>query len=418
MGFWSALLGREKASPVAPLMVQSTTRPHPMPHDFKAYAREAYERNIIAYRCIALIAEAAASVPLQLYRGDRVVDDHPIVDALDRPNPMQDRASFVTSVCSFDLLAGNSYVEKDIAGRTIQLYARRPDRMSVVPGVGMPSAYEFKVGQKSHRFPVDPITGESDILHLKHFHPSDDWYGLSPLAAAAYSVDQHNAASLWNMGILQNSGKPSGAMRYAPKEGDGEMPDEMFHRLRAQLDEQSGASGKPGRPMLLEGGLDWVQMSLTSKDLDWLDGIDKAASYIAQAFNVPEQLVGVPGQQTYNNYREARLALYEDAVLPLLNRLCLALTEWLVQPYAGPEWRLEYDQDQIPALALRREQQWDRINASDDLTINEKRLAKGYEAVEGGDVVLVPAGMLPLSFAADPPEFPTDEKSGRTAYGE
>lgn len=418
-GFWRALLGREKASQTASVYVQQTSRPHPTPHDFRNFAREAYQLNIIAYRCIALIAESAASVPWTLYRGDDEVEQNELMQRLARPNAMQSGVDWLTEVYSYDLLAGNSYIEQVRAGRSFELYAPRPDRMTIVPGpMGWPSQYVYKVGQKETRFDVDPLTGRSHILHLKHFNPLDDWYGQSPLAAAAYAVDQHNAGSLWNLGLLQNSGRPSGALQYSPREGSESMPDDQFHRLKAEIDEGKGAKGNPGRPMLLDGGLKWVQMALTQADMDWLQGLDKAASYIAQAFNVPEQLVGVPGQQTYSNYREARLALYEDAVLPLVNRYAHALTEWLVRPLLGDQYRLGYDDDNIPALAVRKESQWDRVGKANFLTMNEKRAALGYKPVDGGDVILVGAGQLPLTFAADPPDLTMDvEKAAQLAYG-
>lgn len=426
-GFWGALFDRTKASQAASVYVEQTSRAVPTPRNYATFGKEGYQLNVIAYRCISLIAESASGIPLTLYRGDAEASDHPMLELMDKPSPAQDGVSFRTAVHSYDLLAGNYYIERMRAGSTVELYAHRPDRMTIVPGsAGIPRQFVYKVGQRSTEWDVDPVTGKSDILHGKHFHPLNDWYGQSPLEAAAYSIDQHNAASLWNMGVLQNSGKPSGALKYAPREGDETMPEEMYQRLKAELDDHRGAKGRPGRQLLLEGGLDWVQMAMSAMDLDWLNGIDKAASYIAQVFNVPEQLVGVPGQQTYNNYREARLALYEDAVLPAVDRFCRAFTEWHVRPELGPQWRLTFNEDDVPALAPRKEQQWDRIQAADDLSINEKRKAKGYEPVEGGDVILVPAGQLPLSFAAMPPTFPEPpeggepediEKAHRLAYG-
>jgi HK97 family phage portal protein len=379
-------------------------QPVATPHRYDTFAAEAYERNIVAYRCIALIAESAASVPWLLYDGDREVESHWLLDILRRPNPSQDWVGFAEALYSYDLLAGNQYTEANFVGRTGELYTLRPDRMKVLPGAdGLPSGYRYEAGGRKVEWRADEWMGRSPILHVKRFSPLNDWYGQSPLAAAGYSVDQHNAASRWNLALLQNGMRPSGALQYEPKEGPGELPDDQFRRLKAELDSQG--PGKAGRPMLLDGGLKWVQTMLSQRDSDWLGAIDKTASQIAQAYNVPEQLVGVPGQQTYNNYREARLALYEDAVLPLVNSYVRAFTEWLAVPLLGSRWRFSYNDDDIPALAPRKEQQFDRLNGASFLTTNEKRAALGYEPVPGGDELMVPAGNLPLSFAAEPPEF-------------
>jgi HK97 family phage portal protein len=344
---------------------------------------------------------------------------------------MQDGVSWRQVLYSYDLLAGNAYLEKAQAGSTIELYTHRPDRMRIVPGAtGWPEAYEYRIKGRTYRWEVDPISGASMILHMKHFNPLDDWYGQPPLEAAAYDVDQHNASRKWNLSLLQNGARPSGALVYRPDDGENVLPEEEFNRLKSQLEDQGAR--KAGKPLLLDGGLDWVQMMLSQTDMDWLGGLDKAASYIAQAFNVPEQLVGVPGQQTYNNYKEARQALYEDAVLPLAQRYAAALTEWLVQPELGERYYLSINEDEIPALAGRKEQQFERLNTTKFLTINEKREAIGYPPVEGGDVLFVGASELPLSFAAEPPSIgvsedePADEpedtelsveQAARAAYG-
>lgn len=381
-------------------------QPVATPHDYANFSHEAYERNIVAYRCIALVAEAAASVPWILYNGDREIDNHWLLDILRRPNPMQDWISFAEAMYSYDLLAGNQYTEANFVGRSGELYTLRPDRMKVIPGAdGMVQAYRYQAGGKTVTWRTDEWMGRSPIMHTKRFSPLSDYYGQSPLAAAGYAVDQHNAASRWNLALLQNGMRPSGALQYEPKEGPAELGDDQFRKLREELDSQ-GAS-KAGRPLLLDGGLKWVQTMLSQQDSDWLGAIDKTASQIAQAYNVPEQLVGVPGQQTYNNYREARLALYEDAVLPLVNSYVRAFTEWLAVPLLGSSWRFAYNDDDIPALAPRKEQQWDRLQTADFLTLNEKREALGYEPVEGGDTLFVSSSMLPLSFAAEPPSFPS-----------
>jgi HK97 family phage portal protein len=429
MGFLRALLGLEqppvvKESRAGPVWaMHDVGRPVHTPRNYENFSREAYAANVVAYRCISLVAECAAMIPWVLYRGDREAEGHPFLETLARPNPWQDGAAFREALYSFDLIAGNTYTERMQQGRTLELYAHRPDRIRVVPGAnGFPIRYDYMAKGRKTSWDVNPVTGETDLLHVRRFSPLSDYYGQSPLEAIAYSIDQHNAASKWNLAVLQNGAKPSGALKYTPKDGmPAELSDDQYNRLRAELDHMGAESGRSGRPMLLEGGLDWIQMMLTQSDLDWLGGLDKAASYIAQAFNVPEQLVGVPGQQTYNNYKEARQALYEDAVLPMAYRYAFALTEWLVQPLLGSEYRLTINEDDVPALAYRKEQQFNRLESTSFLTINEKREALGYPSMDGGDVLFVSSTDLPLSFAAEPPgigEQAAPDEAAEAAFGE
>jgi len=371
--------------------------------NYQNFAKEAYQLNVIAYRCIALISQSAASVPWLVYVDDKEMTDHPLLKLLRRPNPLQSGKELFTSLYAHDLLIGDSYLERVLVGGgdPKEMYVLRPDRMKILPGkFAIPAAFEYQLGSGKHQFPVDPITGTSDIMHVRRFNPLDDWYGQSPLEAAGMSVDSHNEATRWNYAVLKNGARPSGALEY----GTGEMDEENFDRLKGEI-ETSYSGSQRGRPMLLQGGLKWVQMMLSQMEMDWATGKETSAREIAIAYSVPEQLVGVPGQQTFNNYREARLAMYEDAVLPLLDRFSESLTNWFNQmpQYVGV--RVGYDEDQIPALALRREQQWDRVNGAQFLTLDEKREALGYSAYEPDEsnpasIVFVSGAAIPLSMAA------------------
>ena len=369
---------------------------------FDSFADEGYAKNVIAFSAINTVAEAAASLPWQLFRNagaKRVaVAEHPLLSLLARPNPWSGGPSLLAAVYGYRQIAGNAYIEAVSGdgdgggGPPVELYTLRPDRMSVIAGsAGSPAAYRFTVGGRSRDFPVDPIDGRSAILHFKTFHPLDDWYGLSPLEAAAYAVDQHNQAGAWNQALLQNGARPSGALMVR-SDGDGAgtasgaLDDDQFERLRSQIDQLYSGPRNAGRPLLLEGGLTWQEMSLSPKDMDFIDAKHTSARDIALAFGVPPQLLGIPGDNTYANMREARLALWEQTVLPLAAQLAAEFNNWLT-PRFGDGLELAHDLDAVPALGLRRERQWEKLVRADFLTLNEKRQAAGYGALEGGDAL-------------------------------
>lgn len=372
-----------KASAAGPVIAFTHAgRPKWTPRRYDALADEGYKKNVVAWRCITEVARAAAAIPYILYdEQGRELEQHPLLTLLRRPNPMQGGAPFLESIFSFYQIAGNVYVEAVVppdehAPR--ELFVLRPDRMRVIPGAsGLPQGYEYHVGGEQVRWPCDPLSGASRILHWKTFHPLDDWYGLAPLEAAMAAIDQHNSASAWNQALLQQAARPSGALIYAPKDGPTQLSDTQFRRLKEELEEQYASSRNAGRPLLLEGGLEWKEMGLSPKDMDWLNGRDKAARDIALAFGVPEQLIGISESQTYANMAEARLALYEETVLPLAQQLKQEWMRWLV-PLFGEGLRLDIDADEIPALAARRDMVWDKLNRADFLTRAEKREAIGY----------------------------------------
>ncbi len=358
------------------------------PRDYAALTREGFMQNAIVHRAVKLVAENAASCTFLLYEGAAERDSHPLLDLVTRPNPRQDGAALFEALYGYLLLAGNAYVEAvTIEGPggvgVRELYALRPDRMRVVPGAdGWAQAYDYTAAGRTVRFdqstpPVPPI------LHLTCFNPLDDHYGLSALEAAAVAVDTHNAAAKWNKALLDNAARPSGALVYAGPEGSV-LSDSQFERLKQELEQTYQGAVNAGRPLLLEGGLDWKAMSLSPKDMDFMEAKHAAAREIALAFGVPPMLLGIPGDNTYSNYQEANRVFWRSTVLPLVNRIAASLTQWLA-PAFGDEVRLAVDTDRIEALASDRTALWERVTSAPFLTVNEQRAAVGYGAIAGGD---------------------------------
>lgn len=375
--------------------VSSPGKPVWMQRDYNKFAEEAYVKNVIAYRCISLIARSAANVSWNLFdetENNKVeIKKHPILDLLYEPNPCLSGADFFESIFSHKFISGNAYIlaVRPDGGAPNELYILRPDRVSVIAGKGcIPVGYEYTVDKKVQYFPVNPITGQSNILHLKNFNPLNDYYGLSPIEAAAYSIDQHNQASTWNQSLLQNGAKPSGALtvKVADDGSGGVLTDEQFKRIKQQVDEQYTGAMNAGRPLLLEGGMEWKEMSLSPKDMDFINSKHSSARDIALAFGVPPQLLGIPGDNTYSNLVEARLALWEQTILPLLDNVSSALNNWLT-PHFGEHLTIAYNTDKISALAPRRDMIWARIDNVDFMTINEKRQEIGLDPIEGGEVL-------------------------------
>lgn len=341
--------------------------------DYPALAREGFMRNAVAHRCVRMVAEAAASVPWLLYEGATELEVHPLLAPLERPNRRMAGSAFMEAVYGHLLLAGNAYLELVRASEERELHVLRPDRTRVeTDEAGWPVALGVGEGRAKRLIPL----GSEGALQLQLFHPLDDHYGFAPLEAALTALDTHNAAGQWNKALLDNSARPSGALVYAPKEG-GNLTDEQFDRLRAELEEGYSGAKRAGRPLLLEGGLDWKAMGYSPRDMDFIEAKNAASRDIALAFGVPPMLLGIPGDNTYANYQEAHRAFYRLTVLPLVAKTARELSAWL-SPTFGGGLRLWFDADGIEGLAAEREALWSRLAAATFLSDDEKRQAVGY----------------------------------------
>jgi HK97 family phage portal protein len=411
MKFWSKIknIFSKKESAVANIIVNPgsggtiwTTE------DYENFAKETYVKNIIAYRSISMVANSCSSVPWKLFRRlsngeNEEVTDHPILKITKRPNPDDGIAFLVIQIFAYLLIAGNVYIEKispltgDNKDIPLELYVLRPDRMviNVNEHSGRKTGYTYTIGGRSYRFEVDKISGRSNILHLKTFHPLDDWYGLATTRPAAREIDTSNEATTWNKKLLENEGRPGMVFTVV-----GNLSKQQYDRLEKRLKEEYSGASNAHKNLILEGekGTGVAPFGFSPADLDFIEGNKELSRKIANAYGVPPQLIGIPEANTYSNYQEARLAFWEDTIIPWLNYLKDELNNWFFSGETDTDLFLNYDLNNVPALAPKREMMWKRAQESDFLKIDEKRELTGFPVLENGvgDVVLIPANMLPI----------------------
>lgn len=392
---------------------------HSKKYTYEELAEEGYMKNSIVYRCVNEISKGASSVPYMLKAGDVILEEHPLLKLLDRPNPLQSHSEFFNSIFGFLLLSGNAYVLKVGAeiGAPKELHLLRPDRVKIKgKGKAIPESYEYVLGGRVQQvYPVDETTGLSDLKQIKLFNPLDDYYGLSPMSAAAIEVDQHNMSGKHNINLLSNGARPSGAVIFKPQDDAGisvNLSEAQRQQLLTDLNNRFSGTNNAGRPLLLEGDFDWREMGLSPRDMDFMNMKHMAATDIALCFGVPSQLVGVPDAQTYANVAEARLALYEETIIPHLRKIESDLNEWLV-PMFGEGLNFCFDIDKIPALAERTRKIYENITSAvreGIMTRNEAREAIGLTPMDGADDLYISATLFPLGTEETPqPENPTKD---------
>jgi len=393
---------------------------HSKEYKYADLANEGYKKNAIVYRCVNEISKGASSVDYLLKSGDDVIEQHPLINLMDRPNPLQSKSEFMNAMFGFLMLSGNAYVLKvgSELGKPRELHLLRPDRIVIKGGnKAIPQRYDYIInGKVQQSFQVDPNTGFSELKHIKLWNPLDDYYGCSPLAAAAVEVDQHNLASQHNINLLNNGARPSGAVIFKPKDDGGfaiNLSESQRQQLLTDLNNRFTGAGNAGRPMLLEGDFDWKEMGLSPKDMDFINLKHMSATDIALCFGVPSQLVGVPDAQTYANVAEARLALYEETIIPHLKLVESDLNEWLV-PMFDERLYLEFSTENIPALAERKRKTYENITSAVTagiMTRNEAREQIGLSPVDGGDEIYINASLFPLGSESPPePDKPDNEE--------
>jgi len=337
--------------------------------DPAALVNDGYRGNPVVYRCVRLIAEAAASIAF-------TSDQDRVQALLDAPSPEQAGRALLEQLFTDLQITGNAWLEavsldhetapRALFGLPVGTVRLRQDRQGFVSGYSVRQA-------RGERTIERDTEGWLPVLHLKLYQPADHNHGLSPLAAARKSLDIHNQAAGWAKALLDNAARPSGALMYG-KDG-ARLSDDQFDRLKDQLTADHTGAVNAGRPLLLEGGLDWRPMSLSPVEMDFAETRNTAAREISLAFGVPPMLLGIPGDNTYATYKEAHQAFWRLTVLPLVQKTANALTVWLGGRFDGV--RIRPDLDNVPAFAADRDALWARIGAADFLSNDEKRAILG-----------------------------------------
>lgn len=385
-------------------------------HDAYVYAKETYKENVFAFGCIDKVAKAVSSVAWGLYTkkadgGIELANQHPSSNILSRPNPDESFSFLMYRATAYLMIAGNTYFHRSrpMSGPN-RRYAKeldlfRPDRMKVIidQDKNTLKGFQWKIGTHTEFFPIDQVTGQAEVMQVKLFDPLNDWYGMGNSKPAARDIDSSNDATEWNKSLLQNKGQPG--MLYMFEDALG---DNQFNRLKQQLRDEYSGPKNAGKSMILEGARDAKPFGLTPAEFDFIESNRELARKIALSYGVPPMLLGIPGDNTYSNYREARLAFWEDTVIFYLNLFKGELNNWL---FGTENIYMDYNLDDVPALAPRREILWNNAQTSDFLTINQKLEMVGFEGVgDAGDIVLVPANMIPLDMAVSMEEPVEEEK--------
>lgn len=377
----------------------------------KSFIQEGYIYNVVIYRAIREITEAASGLKIILKQGDKILDAHPALDLIHHPNPATGRAGFIKHALTDLNITGEIFISTaaNDGKQPSELWIQNPVTMNVIPGKGgVPAAYESDLNGKKIQYPVDQLSGISEQMFMfKLYNPDNYWRGLPPLQPASLAGDVHNRGLEWNYGLLKNDARPSLVLK-----AKGVLSGDAVNRIREMFKTHYTGSSNSGTIPILSDGLDIEQMFVNAKDMDFLALMKEVSKYIASAFGVPLPLIDNDAS-TFNNLASAKERLYTDTVLPMVNQFLGAFGNWLLPRY-GDNLSFCIVMDDIPALEGLRQLKFDRtIKAVQAglLTPNEARMALGEEPInsDAADQLYISAGQMPIDLAGA--SLPPDEQA-------
>ena len=408
------------------------------PENDDTYINEGYRKNATVYSIINIITKAASTIPLNIYekkndnelkryksmtsgtfdsavlfKAERLkkhalveLSDTDLHELLERPNPAQSYASWISEIVAFGKLTGNRYIygiapeTGDNLGKFQELYVMPSQIMEIVSGGIFEPVKEYRIEYNgAYSIPAE------EICHIKDFNPYYDGtgshlYGQSPLKAGLRSMTTNNEAIETGVKYLQNQ-----TARGVLMSDEGDLNEVQAQQLKDKFRQNFQGSNNAGDVIITPKKLSWVNFGLNASDLSLIEQYNASIKDLCNIYSVPSQLLNNDKASTYNNMKEAKKALYQNAVIPEMLKIRDELNRWLA-PKFGEKLYIDFDFSVIPELQEEMDKVVDQMTKAWWITPNEKRASMSF-AEEENDALndfYVPANLVPI--AGDDIEMP------------
>ena len=398
----------------------------------ETYINDGYRKNATIYSIVNIITKAASTIPYHIYRKvndnsykrykamssgiadpnvmlkSNMLKKHALVELehtdlhklLERPNPAQSYATWITEMIAFGKLTGNRYIygigpeTGENINKYTELYIMPSQIMEINSGGIMKPVESYTIEYNgTYHIPAE------QMCHIKDFNPFYDGtgshlYGQSPLKAGLRSMTTNNEATESGVKFLQNQ-----TARGILMSDEGDLNEVQAQQLKDKFRKDHQGSKKAGDIIITPKKLSWVNFGLNASDMSLIEQYNASIKDLCNIYNVPVQLLNNTESSTYNNMKEAKKALYQNCVIPELIKIQDELNRWLAPMY-GDDICIEYDFSVIPELQEETDKIVDQMSKAWWLTPNEKRAAMSYDHDEQNPILndyYIPANLIPAS---------------------
>lgn len=355
-----------------------------------AVTPDAAMRCAAVFACVQVVAEDVAKLPLVLFRragdgGKGRATDHPLYRLLhDRPNGWQTSFRFRELMQGHVELRGNAYAYiSRVRGVVRELIPIHPDRVQVSQDAGLNLWY--KVQGVEEPYPAE------QILHLRGLS-ADGITGLSRIGLAREAIGLALAAERHGGKLFGNGARPGGILSHP-----GVLKGDAAKRIKESWDATVGGENVY-RTALLEEGMTWTQLAMTSEDAQFLETRKYQRSEIASLFRVPPHKIGDLERATFSNIEHQSLEYVIDALQGRVTRWEQDLNESLLSPREREEYFFSFLlQGLLRGDTQTRYNAYGRAILDGWMNRNEVRVLEDLNPADGLDEFLQPLNMSPAT---------------------
>jgi HK97 family phage portal protein len=348
------------------------------------------------YACVNAIAEDVATVDLRLQRlssaGWTDIQNHIAETTLYDVNPFMTSSELILYTQSFLELEGNAFwylPRGQVTRKPAEIWLLDPHRVTVVKSNDVfINGYVYK-NERNESIPFKT----EDILHFKRFNPLSKYRGMGTVQAAALSIDIDTYSAQFNRNFFFNSAMPSATL-----ETDGTITKEQLERIKAEWDSRYKGVDNAHKLAILQGGLHFNPVQLSQKDMEFLEQRKFTRDEIMGIFRVPKTILGITEDVNRANAEATEYVFSKRVIKPRMEFIVDRLNEFYLQLFGldQKEYRFTFTDPTPQNVELKLKANETGLRAG-YLTINEVREEEGRDAIDGGDVVYLPANLLPIS---------------------
>lgn len=349
---------------------------------------EQYGKSLYVYAAINKIAQKISAIDLKVFeivnsKGDlKDYPAHPVLDLLYRPNPYQTRSEFWKITTINKKLTGEAFWMKVRGARSqvIELWNLRPDFITIV----MDEQSQIKGYKLRKTNGTEILIAAEDIIHFREPNPQDLFRGFSPLLSAKSRIETETAATNFQRDFFVNNARPDALIL-----SEDELAPEQRDELTASWNSKHRGKGKSSKVGILEGGLSYQQVSVTQKEMDYIESLKFTRDDILVAFGVPKSVI-TTDDVNYSNANSGLKTFFSETIVPEISYLAEVINEMLVIPDFGERFYVDFE-DPTPE---DREMKLKEYAAGYGrwLTANEIRVELNLEPMPNGDLLSEPQG--------------------------
>jgi len=332
----------------------------------------------LVFACIDAIASKVAMTNFYLEdKKGKIIDENPILDLIKRPNIFMTGYDFLY-ITTFNLI---------LEGRA--LYKIEKGQLTNKPQFLIP-VKASRIEIKENKLVYTLLNGEQidgeDVLDIYKPNPNNILQGLSVLEQAKLEIESDVLSLKTYKKFNQQGAIPSGILT-----SDMSLSLSDLDRIKVEIEKKYSGVENFFKPLILGNGLKWQPISFDLEKLKFIESRKFTRDQILALFKVPKAVLFADDVNRANS-EAAKYWFIENTIKPYIDFIVDKLQFDLIEKVFKTDLELKYENPVPEDKDFQLKEDATLVNKV--FTINEIRIKRGLDPIEGGDAIYLDNGIV------------------------